>query len=228
MTQTATCACRYTYNETEVVIIGSGGHGKVIADSLQLCGYKNIVFVDDTRTGELLGLPIVGKIEDLPRDSKAGFIIGVGDNYIRGQIALRLLVHIPEAKFINSIHPTAIVAHDVVMGVGNVILAGAIVDSGGVLGDHCIVNTHALLGHDGHMDDFSSIGPGVNCGGGCHIGELSAVCMGSVLREKTQVGCNTVIGMGSLVLNNCMTSSVYYGSPAQRVRSRVMGEKYLK
>ena len=97
----------------KLIIIGAGGHGKVIADNALKNGYTDICFVDDHATGEVMGFPIVGTSADIPRldDGKTDFIIGIGNNAVRKTIAEKYAVH-----WVSLIHPSAQIAACVTIG----------------------------------------------------------------------------------------------------------------
>jgi len=113
------------------------------------------------------------------------------------------------------------------IGQGSVIMPGVIVNANSRVGQHCILNTLSSLGHDGLMDDFSSLAPRVGTGGNFKLGYCSAVSLGANVVENIQVAEHAVIGAGSLVMNDIPSNAVAFGSPARVVRSREIGESYL-
>ena len=70
------------YHMNRLIIIGAGGHGKVIADIASKIGYSEIAFLDDNAVGECMGLPIIGKSHDIDslNDGRTDFVIGIGNN----------------------------------------------------------------------------------------------------------------------------------------------------
>ena len=217
-----------------VVIIGSSGHAKVVADIILAENRLNLVgFLDrdgDTAAA-VLGLPVLGKDTDLPlllaRHEVTGVIVGIGDNYSRAAVSTRIAGELPEVKFFSAVHPHASIARDVAIGDGTVVMAGAVVNAGCKMKRGCIVNTGASLDHDSTMLDFSSLAPGVVTGGNCVIGDHAAIGIGAVIAHGVTVGDHAVVGAGSTVLKDIARFSVAYGSPARFVRERAVGEKYL-
>ena len=218
----------------KVVIIGASGHGKVIAEILeQSTGYEILGFIDSFKKPgiNILGYTVLGDelmLQDLcEEDPELRGIIAIGDNWNRKQIVIKLLKDIPKFKFISAIHPSAVVSSHSHIGEGVVIIAGTIVNPGAEIGNHCIINTKASVGHDSKMKDFSSLSPGVTLGGNVNIGELSTISMGSVVKNNVTIGSNTVVGSASYVHKDLPDNVVAYGNPARLIRTRNFGESYL-
>jgi len=227
---------RTEQNRTEqnIVIVGSSGHAKVIIDIIEKEGKYSIVGLLDAfkKTGELaFGYKIIGEEKDLPelieKYQLTGCIIAIGDNWVRNVVKNKIREIDSSFNFINTIHPLATIARGVTVGVGTVIMAGAVVNSNSQIGDFCIINTNASIDHDSNMNNFSSIAPGVTTGGNVSIGEFSAVSLGANIIHGIAIGKHSVIGGGSTVLKNIDDHVVAYGTPAKTIRKREKGDKYL-
>ena len=136
-----------------LVIIGAGGHGRVIADNALKNGYNEICFVDDSATGDCIGFPIVGVIGDVEKlnDGKTDFIIGIGNNATRKIIAEKF-----DVNWVSLVHPSAQLAFNARIGKGTVVMANAVVNVCASVGDHCIINTGAVVEHDNTIGNFTS------------------------------------------------------------------------
>jgi acetyltransferase-like isoleucine patch superfamily enzyme len=77
------------------------------------------------------------------------------------------------------------------------------------------------------LEDFASLAPGATTGGNCRIGPYSAIGIGAVLLAAVHVGEHSVIGAGSLVTKSVESLVVAYGTPAEKIRGRQPGDKYL-
>ena len=106
-------------------------------------------------------------------------------------------------------------------------MAGAVIGTGAVVGECCLVNTQASLDHDGYLSDFASLAPGVTTGGNVTIGPYTAISLGANLIHQIEVGEHTVVGAGAVVLQHIPDYVVAYGNPARVIRNRKKGEKYL-
>ncbi len=182
-------------------------------------------------TQTAFGYPILGMDEMLPalvdHYDLVGGLIAIGDNWRRHWVAEKIGALLPGFAFVNAVHPSAQIARGVTMGGGSVVMAGAVINSDSRIGDFCIVNTKASLDHDSVMQDFSSLAPNATIGGSVHIGAFSAVSLGANVIHGRSIGQHTVIGAGALVLQDVPDFCVAYGVPAQIIRAREAGERYL-
>ncbi len=215
-------------------MIGSSGHAKVLANSIEL-QKKHLIagLLDDYRdAGEsAFGYSILGKLQDLPmicRDKGiTSGIIAVGDNWGRMQVVEKIRSLVPQFSFITAIHPSAQLAKDVFVGEGSAIMAGAILNPGSRAEKFCIVNTNAVLDHDSIMCPFSSLAPGATIGGKVRIGVCSAISIGASVVHEVEIGEHTVIGAGAVVAENVAPGVVAVGVPARVLRAREAGDRYL-
>ena len=189
-----------------LIIIGAGGHGKVIADNALKNGYTDICFVDDNATGECMGLPIVGVCNDLVRlnDGETDFVIGVGTNKTRKKIAEKYDIH-----WITLVHPSAQLAINVSIGKGTVIMAGAVIIVFATIGEHCIINTCAVVEHDNVIENYAHISPNVSLGGTVHIGELTHIGIGATVSNNINVCDNCIVGAGAVVVRDIDVFGTY-------------------
>ncbi|MFH6603583.1 acetyltransferase [Maribacter algicola] len=217
-----------------IVIFGASSHGSVVLDCLEKEGrYRVVGFVDSfKRKGSFQnGYEILGTEYDLPYlcdvHNLYGGIIAIGDNFLRKHIADKVKKVAPDFNFISTVHPTALLGKDIRLGKGVAVLSGAIVNTNSKVGDFCILNTNSVLEHDGVMQAYSSLAPGVYTGGNFRLGNFSAIGLRANIIDNITVGEHTVIGAGSLVVKNIGPFVVAYGAPARVVRQRSKGEKYL-
>lgn len=143
-----------------ILIYGSGGHGRVIADAAERRSARSRVFFFDDATQ-----PYNAKFK---RNRK--LVIGIGDNELRKKVS-QTISH----SFGIVIHPSAQIAKDVEIGEGTVVLANAVIQTGAVIGKHCIINANVVIDHDAVVQDFVSIYPGAYIAGNATITELKTV-----------------------------------------------------
>lgn len=217
-----------------IVIFGSGGHAKVIVDIIEKQGKFNIAgFIDSSseKNTVIMEYKVIGdtsSLKDIVFSYEIyGGIIGIGDNSIRAKIRDKVIKVIPNFKFVNCVHPKSILGKDVTLGEGNVVMAGAIINSSTIIKNHCILNTNSSIDHDCLMLDFSSIAPNATVGGNVKIGDYSAIGIGANIFNSVNVGYNCIIGGGSLVCHDTNDNSIYYGSPSKFIRKHKFGDKYL-
>lgn len=198
-----------------LIIMGAGGHGKVIADIALKNGYKDIYFLDDVKIGNSMGLEILGAIDlaSTFNDGKTDFVIGIGNNYFRKKIA-----ECYDVNYVSLIHPQAVVGTNVSIGKGSVVMANAVINACADIGEHCIINTGAIVEHDNVIRDFVHISPNATLGGGVEIGKLTHVGIGSTVINNVRVCDECVIGGGGTVVKNIENSGTYVGVPVRMVR----------
>lgn len=204
-----------------IVVIGAGGHAKVVIDILLKDSTKKIVgIVDDgfekLKCRDIFGINILGKVSELERFPKDySYIIAIGNRDVRDRIVKKY----PYLKYINAISPRAYIANGVEIGVGTVISHNAVINPDTKIGNHCIINTGAVVEHDTLVGDLSHIAPGVIICGGVTIGRGCWIGAKSVVIEGKSIGENCMIGAGSVIVRDVEKNSKVYGNPG-----RVVGE----
>lgn len=218
----------------EVVIFGASGHAKVTIDILEKSGgFKIIGLLDSNKPAglDVLGYKVLGGLDYVSTLLKEihdlKFFIAIGDNWLRYQVFEQLLGAHPQIEFVNAIHPASTIGRNVEMGKGIMVMAGSIVNADTFLGDFTIVNTKSSVGHDSRLQKFSSLAPNTTLGGNVDVGEFSAVSLSASIINGKKVGEHTIIGAGSLLLEDADAFSVYYGIPSKFVRPRERGDNYL-
>lgn len=196
-----------------LIIVGAGGHGKVIADIALKNGYDDICFVDDNIKGDVTGFLVVGKVADIERlnDGKTDFIIGIGNNAVRKSIAEKYAVN-----WVSLIHPSAQLAFGSKIGNGTVVMANAVINACASVGRHCIVNSGAIVEHDNEIEDYVHLSPRVALGGTVRVGALTHIGIGATVSNNVRICENSVIGAGAVVVRNIERSGTYIGIPARK------------
>ena len=181
-----------------LIILGAGGHGKVVADIAMRTGYDEILFLDDNpELKECLGLPVVGRTSET-NAYEGDFFVAIGNPNTRETITNRLE---SQGKTVATlIHPSAVIGHDVVIDEGTVIMAGAVINPGSVIGKGCIINTCASVDHDCMIHDFAHVSVGARVVGAVEIGE------------------RTWIGAGAVIIRSIEKAGTYVGVPARKIK----------
>ncbi len=197
----------------KVVIVGAGGHAKVIADIVIKNGDNLIGFLDDKKNGKIfLEYEVLGKISDIPSfPSDVKFIVAIGDNYIRKEISEKY-----DVSWYTAIHPTATIALDATIGCGSCVMAKAVINSSAIIGKHCIINSASIIEHDNVIKDYVHVSPNATLCGTVTVGNLSFIGSSSVIRNNLQVADKVTIGIGGVVVKDITESGVYYGVPAKK------------
>ena len=212
-------------NYERLLIVGCGGHSKVVTDIATSQGYLNISYLNAMGGDErFLGRQVIHY--DLSGYEDA-FFVAIGDNSVRQRVTADFLAKNPRARLISLIHSSSVVSKNTSIGKGVVVMPLCVINHSTVLGDGVVINTRSSVDHDCTLHDFSSVAPGVSMGGNVWVGERSAVSIGATIKHGVRIGRDVVIGANSLVLSDIEDSCVVYGLPATKIRDRVQGEKYL-
>ena len=198
-----------------LIIIGAGGHGKVIADNALKNGYTDICFVDDHAVDDCMGFPVIGTTANIPEfdDGNTDFIIGIGNNEARKRITEQY-----DVNWTALIHPSAQIGTDVSIGKGTVVMARAIINAGARIGSHCIINTGAIVEHDNRIDDFVHISPGAALAGSVRVGEGTHIGIGSAVSNNVEICDQCIIGAGAVVVKDIGSRGTYVGVPVRKIK----------
>lgn len=183
----------------KVIIIGSGGHGRSVAESIIQTGEFTLIgFVDDSFIpgATLWGHPIFGKINDLADlQHLANFaVVAIGNNDVREKIFS--LLNAIDFKLASVFHPKSIISPSAVIGEGTVVMAGGVVGTEAKLGRGVIVNCGATVDHHCIVADFGHLGVNASMAGGSSLGELAWLQAGSALGYGINIPAKTIISPG--------------------------------
>jgi len=203
--------------DDRLVIIGAGGHARVVIDVARAAGFNPVAALDPASSGSRCnGVEVFGGddlAESLFAQGLRQAVVAIGDNQLRTRLGARL----EEIGFTLPLigHPSAVLSPSARIGPGTVIMPLAVVNACAKIGRMVIINTNAVIEHDCQIDDGVHIAPGSRLGGTVWVGTCALVGIGSVIRPETKVGGFTVIGAGSTVIGNIEGESVAIGSPAK-------------
>jgi len=205
-----------------LVILGCGGHGKVVADAAAAT-WDVLGFADEnpdrmgtTITGDLSVVVVgVDALAGYCREHDAAVVIAVGHNLARKHLFERLSA--TGLTLATVIHPSAVISATATIGAGTVVFAGTVVNPDTTIGDNVIVNTGATIDHDSKVADHAHLSPGVATGGTVTIGQGTHLGVGVSVRNNTDIGAWSVVGVGAAVVQNLPDNVVAYGVPARVV-----------
>ena len=200
----------------KLTIIGASGHGKVVADIAEKCGYTEIVFLDDNPQVRKCGdYPVVGPAS-LARDFSNDLFVAIGNNAIRARILEGL---VSEGHVIATlIHPNAVLAKDVKIGAGTVIMAGVVINPNVTIGKGCIMNTCSSVDHDCQIGAYVHIAVGSHLCGTVSVGDQTMIGAGATVINNVDIAPHCLVGAGATVVNSLPCGGTYVGTPARLVR----------
>jgi len=203
------------------VIIGAGGHGKVVLEILRLAGRHNVVgFIDADpfRVGEhVSGVPVLGGVNLLPklrRQDIEAAIIAIGDN--RARVGYMEYVAGAGLELTNAVHPSAVVSPSAKLGRGVVVAAAAVIGVDAQVDDLAIINTSAVVDHECHVGLAAHICPGALLAGLVRVGGGALVGMGARILPCLTVGEHAIIGAGAVVVEDVPPDVTVMGVPAKQ------------
>lgn len=218
-----------------IVIIGGGNQAHYTIDIIEKEGKYNVIGIIDSihEVGsDRFGYKILGRQENIAEIIKQhqiqGGLITIGDNWIRHIVFNQILNLVPNFEFVNAIHPSVIIGNNVKLGIGITAMAGVIFNPKSEIGNFTFFATGAQIEHDCVISDFASVSAGSVTGGYVKLGKFSALTLGVTVLDRLEIGENTVVGAGSLVLKSLPSDVLAYGNPANIIRKRAIGEKFLK
>ena len=201
-----------------LLIIGAGGHGKVVADiALKMKKWKRIFFLDDnSNIKSCMGIEVIGNFTDIKKYIKNyDVIVGIGNNRIRKE--LQSYLESLGASIPVLIHPQAVIGTDVYMDCGTVVMAGAVINSSTRIGKGCIINTGSTIDHDNVLGDFVHISPGAHLAGSVNVGSGTWIGIGSCISNDVYITKECIIGAGAVVIKDIQEPGTYVGVPAKPI-----------
>ena len=206
----------------EIVVIGGGGHAKVLISVLKKDGYHVKGYTDIEDRGSILGVPFLGNdaiLDEIARKSQSPHaVIGIG-KVDASELRLSLQDKLGALGFDFPVicSPHAVVNEGVCLRAGTVIFDGVVINSGTEIGRACILNTGSIIEHDCRLGENVSIGPGVTISGGVTIGDNCMIGAGASIIQSIKVCQDSLIGAGSTVIADVITPGTYAGNPIRKI-----------
>lgn len=203
----------------KIVVIGRGGHSKVISDMIlsdresDIVGYLDdkydeVGMIEDTYCG-----PISAANRMLEYFNDIKFVIAIGDNEVRQSIVKRL--NLSNEYYVTLIHKTAVISPSTKIGYGTVVMPNSVINAETKIGVQSIINTGSVIEHDNIVGDFSHVCPGATLTGTVHIGEGAYVGAGSTIIPNIKIGEWAIIGAGATVITDIPSHCTAVGIPAK-------------
>jgi UDP-perosamine 4-acetyltransferase len=202
---------------TKLVVIGAGGHARVLIELCQALGrFELLGVLAQSGPPSLMGLPLLGdetQMETLRRQGVAAACVAVGDNANRARIGARLLglgFALPAL-----VHPSAFLAPSALVGPGAVVMARAVLGTQARAEMLAILNTGAIADHDVVLGEASHAAPGSVLAGHASLGAGALLGAGAAVRPGVAVGAGAVVGAGSAVVADVAPGATVAGVPAR-------------
>lgn len=198
----------------DLVIVGAGGHARVVIATARAAGRNVVAILDDSPDrigGSIEGIPVHGPVlEAWAEFPSTEFLIALGSNHVRAALA-----EAAPGPFATLIHPFSWIAPDVEIGEGSVIFAGTVVQPGTRIGRHCILNTACSIDHDGDVESFVHLSPGVHLAGTVTVRSGAWIGIGASVIQGIEIGPCAVVGAGAAVIRDVAARTTVVGVPAR-------------
>jgi UDP-perosamine 4-acetyltransferase len=208
----------------DVIIVGAGGHGRVVLDILRTAGLHRVVgFLDanpDLHGTEVAGLPVLGHLNMLPKLKAKGIggaMVAIGDNRVRQSYAQKLAA--AGLELVQAIHPSAVISSTAQIGRNVMVAPGAIVCTDARIADGAIVNTAAAVDHECEIGEAAFLAPGARLAGRVSVGEGAFIGIGANVLPCLSIGAHAVVGGGALVREDVPDGATVVGVPARVIKT---------
>lgn len=205
-----------------MVVIGAGGHAKVVVELARSCGFEVVGCLDADDTPRLVvGAPVIGKDDmasSLLSDGVRFAALGIGNNRVRERIggALEALGFTLPAL----ISPNAVVSPSAEVEQGAIVMPGAVLNAECRIGPFSIINTSASVDHDCHLGSAVHLGPGSRLAGSIVVGDRAMIGVGSAVAPGISIGADAMLGAGATAIHDIPPNAIAVGTPARARETR--------
>jgi UDP-perosamine 4-acetyltransferase len=210
-----------------IIILGAGGHAKVLIDALQL-QLANIVGITDPdpelHGKDVMGIPIIGDDNSILQYGVNDIMLVNGLGKVnRSSKRMQIYDTFKERGYIFTrvIHASAVISPGAYLAEGVHVMAGAVIQTLGTIGVNTIINTRASIDHECIIGDHVHIAPGTSISGGVKIGDNVLIGAGATIIQGIHVGAGSIVGAGAVVTKDVMEGVIVMGTPARVVKTSI-------
>ena len=208
-----------------IVILGGGGHAKVIIDMLvdhrTLEPVGCIVNDRSSHPPQVLNLPVLGDesyLEELLRQGVTAAVVAVGENRIRARITSKLKSI--GMELVSIVSEFAKISSFARIGEGVVVMPMAVVGPDTTVEEGAIINTSASVDHDCFIGSFCHVAPGCSLAGNVRVGSKSFLGVGTAVLPDRTIGRDVIVGAGAVVIKDVPDGVTVMGVPARLRQSQ--------
>ncbi len=197
-----------------VILLGAGGHARVLLDALRCNQVQVLGYVDHQKSTGGIDVQYLGDDEWLmgfPVDDVV-LVNGVGNIGRRQQLFDAFKAR--GFHFSQVVHPNAIISVAATLAEAVQVMAGAVVQAGASVGENAIINTRASVDHDCYIGRHSHVAVGAVLAGDVGVGERTLIGAGSTVIQNLCIGSDCVVGAGAAVIADVPSGKSVVGVPA--------------
>lgn len=219
---------RFDGKVIDVAIIGAGGIARQVVDIMEACNeiklkYNILGYIVEKEYFQpniiVNTYSVLGDLDWFDNNSEVQTICAIGDIELKNKLISKVSKY--NLKYINAIHPTALITkYNKKFGVGNIFDIGVIISNSDLIGNHNLFNLQCSIGHDCILGDSITIGPGARISGNVTIGSNTYIGTGATVIEKKQIGADATIGAAACVVNDLPAGSTAVGVPAKIIKNK--------
>ncbi|MFC8685124.1 acetyltransferase [Brevibacillus porteri] len=203
-----------------IIVLGGGGHAKVVMEILQFQGEEVIGFTDPQPKPIILGIPWIGNDQIVESYSPSNVLLvnglgSIGDNTRKREAFL--FWKEKGFSFSQVIHPSAIVSPHAVLQEGVQVMAGAVIQPGTYIDSNSIINTRAVIEHDTSIGKHVHIAPGAVLSGSVTVEDDAHIGTGAAVIQGMTIGRNSLVGAGAVVVKHVQADTKVSGVPAREM-----------
>ncbi|WP_049690264.1 acetyltransferase [Anaerococcus jeddahensis] len=211
----------------KLILVGASGFGREVAWLVERINsekqsWEILGFLDDNQklvNEKINGYRVLGQIKDAVNYKDEYFVCCIGSSMIRKKIIDELVHSNPEIKFAKLVDPDVIMSNYVNIGEGSIICAGTILTVNIDIGNHVIINLDCTIGHDAILNDYVTLYPSVNISGQTVVKKCTEIGTGSQVIQGKNIGQNSIIGAGSVVINDLESNVTAVGVPSIPIKT---------
>lgn len=207
-----------------IIILGAGGHAKVLIDALQ-CQSVDIIGITDSDPElygkNIMGIPIIGDDNSILQYGVNDIVLVNGLGKVNRSNKRMQMYHTFKERgyiFARVIHPSAIISSAAYLAEGVHVMAGAIIQTLATIGVNTIINTRASIDHECVIGDHVHIAPGAIISGGVKIGDNVLIGAGATIIQGINIGASSIVGAGAVVKKDVSDGVTVMGVPARVVK----------
>ncbi|RNB53842.1 acetyltransferase [Brevibacillus gelatini] len=204
-----------------IIVIGGGGHAKVLMEALLLAKREVIGYTDPQNGEAIFQIPWLGSDQILEKYLATDVLLVNGLGSIGDNTRRKHVFDYWKTKgyfFANVIHPTAVVSPYAVLEEGVQVMAGAVIQPAVHIGFNAIINTRSVVDHDTRIGDHVHIAPGAVLSGSVVVGDNVHIGTGAAVIQGISIGENSIVGAGAVVVKDVLPNRKVAGVPAKELR----------